>query len=233
MLITILIPFGFEWLVAAYTNEKPDFDIIWLLVAQKWFDASLVVGLLTYLIFRHRLPARDFGLTTARLGPQTAWGILTLIAVYATLAITVVIIGIIITVNPEFAPDIEQRTEFIGRLPVRDPWLSTLLLIPVVIHEEVIFRALLLPYLHRLTGKWWLAIAVSSALFAVLHIAQGGFAVMQILFVATVLAVFFLFSRSLWAVTLAHFCFNFLQFQLINLYEQIGIFTTSQPATPA
>ena len=66
-------------------------------------------------------------------------------------------------------------------------------------------------------GSWSAAIVISSAIFAVLHFDQGWIGVIQIMGVGTVFAVFFVLSRSLSAVVIAHFTFNFLQFQMMRL----------------
>jgi membrane protease YdiL (CAAX protease family) len=64
---------------------------------------------------------------------------------------------------------------------------------------------------------WTGAILLSSALFASLHIAQGWLGIVQIFPVGLALAVFFVLTRSLTAVILAHFLFDLVQTQLARL----------------
>jgi len=60
-------------------------------------------------------------------------------------------------------------------------------------------------------------VLISSLVFAALHIDQGLAGVFQVLGVSVVLALAFILTRSLCVVTIAHFAFNFLQFQLMRV----------------
>jgi membrane protease YdiL (CAAX protease family) len=102
-------------------------------------------------------------------------------------------------------------------LPVHSLGLTIALMVPVAVHEELIFRGLLLPYLRRIGWPWWLAIAASSGTFAVLHVAQGWLAIIQVFGISVVLATFFVLSRSLLSVIAAHFLFDVLQTQLARV----------------
>jgi len=190
-----------------------------ILIVSKYLEALQVVALLAYLVYRHKLPPQSFGLQTSRLGTQVGWGALTLGGTYAAMLLGLIPVGILIYTMPQTQHDLTERAKFMQVLPVQSMWSSVMLLVPVAIHEEVLFRGLLVPYLRRLTGGWVLAVALSSLLFASLHITQGWLAVLQILPVGATLAIFYVLSRSLLAVILAHFAFDFLQFQLVRLIQ--------------
>ncbi len=92
--------------------------------------------------------------------------------------------------------------------------VTVALLVPVAIHEETLFRGLLIPYLHRVGLGWPVAVLVSAAVFAALHITQGWLALPQIFAVGLILGGFFIWSRSLLAVMIAHFLFDLIQTEL-------------------
>jgi len=185
--------------------------------AAKWLDALLVVILTAYLVHRHRLSSVAFGLQTEGLGRQVLWAAGTLVGTYALLIPTVMMIGLLVWVFPELHRDLDRRLEFMRLMPLSSVGDTLLLLGAVGIHEDLLFRGLLIPYLRRVGCGWGGAVAVSAALFAALHVAQGWLAIVQVFTVGVALSIFFVLSRSLLAVILAHFAFDFLQFQLIRV----------------
>lgn len=74
--------------------------------------------------------------------------------------------------------------------------------------EELIMRAYLITRLRELTGKMWIGVFVSTALFAVYHIYQGQTAVVSVFGVGLALAVSFTASRSIWPAALAHWAID-------------------------
>lgn len=218
----LVVPHGFELaarLSAAGSeaeSARPDFD--WLIVTHQWFGALLAVSLAAYLVYRHHVPAAAFGLQPHRLGRQVLHGAATLGALYGVLAAMMIVISMLAALLPGVEHEFAQRKEFLGLLPIHSLPATLLLMLPVAIHEEVLFRGLLLPYLRRVGLSWTAAVLASTAVFAVLHIDQGVAGIAQVFFVGLVLAVGFLWSRSLTAVILAHFAFNVVQIQVIVRY---------------
>lgn len=217
----LLLPIGTPLVLGALAGSEAGLSSRYpshgVLIVEKYLEALLVVVLLAYLVYRHRLPAQAFGLQTHRLGRQFAWGAAALGGTYAAMMASVIPVAMLVWFVPQTQQDLTERAKFMQILPIQDVLASILLLVPVAIHEEVLFRALLIPYLRRLTGNWTLAIALSTVLFAALHITQGWLAVLQILLVGAALASFYVWSRSLLAVILAHFAFDFLQLQVARL----------------
>jgi membrane protease YdiL (CAAX protease family) len=187
----------------------------------KWVDVLLVASIAVYLLLRHRLPSASFGLRSGDLGLQLLWSLGALIAGYIYIVGSVVIILSVIALAPGLEKDLLHRVDFAQRMPVTSLFNSILLLIPVAIHEELLFRGLLLPYLRRVVGRWWLAILISSAIFGGLHFPQGWLGALQITGLGAVLAICFVLSRSLLAVTLAHFVFDLVQFQIVRLLPDL------------
>jgi membrane protease YdiL (CAAX protease family) len=224
VLVALLLPGAFNLvtvLLVRFTTGQDLRDVPLphgeLLTIDKWFDWALAAGLMAYFLLARRLPGAAFGLRRDQPLLQAVWALGTIAAIYLWLMCTVVLIYAILLLYPDALNDVLERTRMIELLPIHDWRRASLLLIPVAAHEEILFRGLLLPYLRRLTGHWWSAVLISSLVFAALHIDQGLAGVFQVLGVSVVLALAFILTRSLCVVTIAHFAFNFLQFQLMRV----------------
>ncbi len=192
-----------------------------LIVAAKWGEMIAAVTLLAYLLASRRLRPAVFGLSGKRPVAQLGWSLLTVLAVYGYLMLSVLVIQTLVQLGLiSLDQQIAQRVEFAEKLPVGG-WTTVVLLVAVAIHEEVLFRGLLLTYLRRVSGSWSIAVVGVSAIFAVLHIQQGTLAVVQVFGLSVVLCLMFIASRSLPALIAAHFVFDLIQFQLIHLLPQM------------
>ncbi len=219
-LVALLLPIGFE-LAAAFTlPEVPQVALGNVIIMQKWFDAALLVVLAGYFVYRQHVPAAAFGVHWQRPARQALWAVPALLAVYGVFLVFVVAITALALYYPQLEKDdLVRRTEFLKLLPVNDTLAIVLLLIPVAIHEELLFRGLLIPYLHRVGCNWVVAVLISTAVFAVLHFNQGWLGTIQVFGVGAVLGACFVLTRSLLAVVLAHFFFDLLQFQLVRVLQ--------------
>lgn len=181
----------------------------------KAVEAGTVCALAVYLGLRHRMSPRGFGLTIRALPAQLGWGVAALVAVYAYMAATVVAM---VPFASQLQPDLEKRVEMFRLFEdgLDRPASVALLLVPVVIHEELLFRGLMLPLLRRASGSWLVAVLLASAVFGALHLMQGVFGALQIFGLSIVLSVFFIFSRSLLAVLVAHYVFDFVQMAVVG-----------------
>jgi membrane protease YdiL (CAAX protease family) len=229
---TVLLQYGPQALLLALGAARFDVpDDERLILTGKIGELSLAGGLLAYLVLRHRLSPALFGLTTRRPLLQLAWGLAGVVCAYVAILALLPLMLLLLSLIPAFSEEISQRMEFVTALPAENLSLLAVLLTAVALHEEIVFRALMIPYLRRLTGNWTRAILLSSVLFAALHIpAQGLLGGVQILAVGISLAIVFALSRSLLAVTLAHFGFNFLQIQLVRFVQQFGEWPPWPPA---
>jgi len=198
------------------------------LIAGKWIEAACAGLFAAWLARRRRIPTIALGLRN-RPGQQALWGAATLGGVYVYLVGSSAVILLLLQVAPGLAPDLEHRIDWAQALPTDNLARSILLLIPVAVHEEVLFRALLLTYLRSLTGRWWAAILLSGLIFGALHFDQGVIGAFQIVGLGAVFAIFYWASRSLPAMIAAHFTFNLLQFQLLRVLETL--IPASQPAS--
>ena len=190
-----------------------------VIIVDKWISAALVLLFTVFLLRYYHLRPAAFGVRRDQLSTQAAWGLATLFGVYAAFAVSLAAVVVLLLLNPRLQEDLTNRAEFLGLLPVNSVLGAIALLIPVAIHEELLFRGLLIPFLRRLGLGWTWAIVASAAFFAVLHIGQGWLAIPQVFFIGIALGAFFVLSRSLLAVMIAHFCFDFAQLQLIRVLQ--------------
>ncbi len=219
LLASIVLPYLPSLLTTVGAEDIGMADIGPLVILQKWCEAGLAVGLLVYFVLRHGIRPATFGLRRDRIGQQLLWGVGTLAGVYAALVLSTIIVLALYMIFPELKSDLVKRVPFVNTMPVDSLVMTLTLLLAVAIHEEVVFRGLLLPYLRRVLGSWWLAGLASALIFAALHVPDQGLLAggIQILCIAVVLTVFFVLSRSLLAVALAHLLFDFFQFQIVRL----------------
>ncbi len=223
LLAAIVLPFAPSLLASVVGEAAGPPTIGPLVIIQTWCQAGLAVGLLLYFVLRHRIRPAAFGLRRDRIGQQLLWGLGALGGVYLALITTGLLMALLYLISPGVQEDLAKRLPYIEQMPVDQLGTTLILLVAVAINEEVIFRGLLMPYLRRVLGSWWWAAAISTLIFAGLHVPQQGIlgGGVQIFAIGIVLAVFFVLSRSLIAVTLAHLLFNFAQFQLIRVLPDL------------
>lgn len=186
-----------------------------VLIGWKWVQAALALGLLLFLLRQRDLGPANFGLRGDRVLMQVLLALPTMVGVYMYLIGSTVVVMSLIQLWPALARDIEQRVEFLEAIPQMSSVAAGALFTAVGLHEELLFRGLLLPFLRRLTGSWIAAVAVSCLLFGALHVTQGLIGAVQVTGLAVVLSIVFILSRSLITVVVAHAAFDFVQLQLL------------------
>lgn len=184
----------------------------------KWVEALFAVLIALYLIVRGGVRPASIGLGAPRPVRAVGWGLCGLVGAYVVVVVSVMVALPFVAGGP----DVDIREEFRDKIQFAEAFgrigylQFATVLIAVVIHEELLFRGLLLPQLRRATGSWPWAVVLSSLVFALLHFLQGPIAMLQISGVAVVLALVFIVSRSLYAVMIAHYLFNFAQFGVMH-----------------
>lgn len=186
------------------------------IVVLKLACAALSAATLLVLARGLHVPLRAFGLHRRRFGRQLLLSAPTLIAIYcAMLVIGLTLFFFFMGDNPE--EELRHRVEFVQSLGFSNPLLIVVTMIFVAIHEEIVFRGLLLPFLRRTGLPWWIAIGLASTLFGILHLPQGWTAALQITGVAVVLSVAFVLTRSLITVIVAHALFDLMGVTLMKV----------------
>jgi membrane protease YdiL (CAAX protease family) len=97
----------------------------------------------------------------------------------------------------------------------------------IAFSEELVFRGTLLGLLGRWTGPW-LAVVLSSVLFAAVHVAASitWARLLGVFLFGLLLALLRLRTRSLWPAIAAHWSFHFLSFALVLGLPPVGVSLT-------
>lgn len=106
--------------------------------------------------------------------------------------------------------------------------IEIIMMIIVAFVEELIFRGYLLNNLLESTNKW-VALAISSVLFALFHQANPDvsfFAIINILLAGLLLGLNYIFTKNLWFSMCFHFAWNYFQGPVLG-YEVSGLKLTS------
>lgn len=91
--------------------------------------------------------------------------------------------------------------------------IGLILMILVAYSEELIVRGYLLNNLMQSCNKW-VALAISSGFFALMHLANPGFTILSfanILLAGLLLGANYIYTKNLWFGMLLHFSWNFFQ----------------------
>ncbi len=227
VLVVVLTPYVLHmFLGLAFADAEQEIPAARMLQYQKWSEMLIASVLLGYLILRHKLPPAAFGLRLRGLPAQLGLAPVTLVGVYIAFIPSVIITMLIIVLFPAMQQDLQGRYHLITALSEQSFADTVWLMIPVAIHEEIVFRGLFIPYLKRVGMGWVGAALVSSAVFAALHIAQGWLGIFQVFSLGLAFAAAFILTRSLLVVALAHFGFNTIQLaiapMLLKWAEQSG-----------
>lgn len=177
---------------------------IWLLVdyaGAKLFPLLVIA----WLIRSKKMRPLDFGL-----GPQSARSFMVVFFI-------VTLVGTVIDQNGyALTAELPGGTPLGGMPVILSPmwnWIDlTLGLFMVAIVEELVFRGFMHTFISRYTVNPVAIVAISSIAFGLIHWSLGLHAVLVTAMIGAVFMIAYLRTRSLWAIMLAHFAINFIDF---------------------
>lgn len=190
----------------------------WAVQFAKGFWLAAILLSAWFVLWRHQLSPVVFGWPhrTDKFMKHFGATLLALLAAGMAWAFSTVVAGVLLISFPGLAEgDLQNRLDTLNQIPRSTWYMNAVLMLIVGMQEELLFRGMILPYLRRLSGSWVIAVMVSTLIFALAHFPQGAIAVIQIEFLALAFALVYLWTRSLVAVVMAHFLFNFVQIQII------------------
>ena len=177
---------------------------------------AFVVILFTALILRLRRQTwASVAMTRDRLGDNLLLGV-------ATAAIAgLMIFGFMLALTVAFPELRRQMEQNAGQISKMLPKLSIpaflLLAVIVGIWEELAFRGFMMMRLRRLTGRWTLAIFISTVIFTALHAAeQTPAALIAVSLLSISFSAVTIWRRSLVPAIIAHILWNFVQFVIVS-----------------
>jgi len=197
-----------------FVTGKDDVPQPWAMVAERVILAVATAGVVTALARRRGQSLASLGIRADRLWLAILCGLI------AYLTLMAYVVGVTQTAYA-FWPGAtkafrELERTLTGRLPRMDIAQMILFSSTVAISEEVLFRGLLLTRLRGLIGSWWAAIAIISAVFAVLHIPQGAVAVAVISGLSLLLSAWMVWRRNLIVPIIAHALFDLTSLVILN-----------------
>lgn len=120
----------------------------------------------------------------------------------------------------EMETRIQTLTKFLVAFEGTGELLLGLLVVAVLpgIGEELLFRGLMQPYVHRLTGNQHVAIWVTAFIFSAIHMQFYG--LLPRMMLGAMFGYLFAWSGSIWIAAFAHFVHNGLTLLLLYLHQQ-------------
>lgn len=162
-----------------------------------------LISLVFYFIWRNGEPLHRIGLTLKNFPKEAGWGLVLFIPViYATNYLENVLHAAGLSA-PTKLPSFLMAQGRAGLV------LAVVLVIVVAIVEETIFRGYLIRRLNTATRRPWVAVVLSSTIFSIGHGYEGMAGVITIFCLGTILAVVYLWRKSLIATMIIHFCIDF------------------------
>ena len=162
-----------------------------------------LISLVFYFIWRNGESLHRIGLTLRNFSKEAGWGLLLFIpVVYTTNYLGNLLRGAGLSAPAKLPSFLMAKGH--GGL-----FLAVVLVVVVAIVEETIFRGYLIQRLNTATRRPWAAVVLSSAIFSIGHGYEGTAGVITIFCLGTILAVVYLWRKSLIAPMILHFCIDF------------------------
>jgi membrane protease YdiL (CAAX protease family) len=205
------------WLLAGRFMRPRGFglriDFMWTEVVPALVAAAAVVGLGALLLRLQRLSGAAIGLRREGVESQVLWGVAAAVATYAVVFawswLSFFVRWLLWKSGHGHAAWLLRPSDPWARLDTNATVGSVLILwLAVAIGEEVLYRGLLLPRLHRVAGRWWVAVLGTSLVFGAGHLGGGLVYALAAFLMSVVWCLVFIRSRSLLAVVAGHFLYN-------------------------
>jgi membrane protease YdiL (CAAX protease family) len=168
--------------------------------------------LLGFIIRRkERLGWESVGLQRPRFGQTALWVLITIPAVAAALALSIVLMKVF---DLPFGSADAKKFE---QLPV---WVLAVVIARAGFVEEFFYRGYAIDRLQRLTGNRWFAIIFPLLLFGVVHYRQGWAGIIIATLTGAVMTAVYLYKRNLWIGIIVHFLVDFIPNILLPLFSK-------------
>jgi len=148
-------------------------------------------------------------------GADVGVGFLATLVTYGALICGSIVLALI---RPDLMEQSTQAQRAIEKTIPRTSFPTMILMMVLVaLWEEIVFRGFLLTRLYAILRRWWLAVPLGAALFAMGHYdLQGALATAVIWAVGILLGVLLAWRRSLLPGIVFHACFNIIGLSLLR-----------------
>jgi membrane protease YdiL (CAAX protease family) len=170
-----------------------------------------LVSLVIYFLWRNGEPVGEVGWVRRQWGQEAAWGVLLFLPAVSSINVLE---------RALHAAGFSAPSSLPSYLSVSSPGgaaLAFVLVIVVAVVEETIFRGYLISRLRTATGRTGAAVLLSSAIFSLGHGYEGTAGMVSVLALGVILALVYLWRRSLVAPIVMHFLTDFTSIVLAAL----------------
>jgi len=179
---------------------------VYLHVAATGVFALLLVW---FILHKDGQSFRSIGLHGRALAAEFLVALGTLVTIYGALFVTMIIWMVVSRFWPQAAETtIKERLALAELFPELPVGALVVFCLFVGFYEELLFRGFVLGRLKVVFGNWPAAVLASGAIFACGHLYEGTFAIAQIFVMSLILAVVYVWRRSVVGIGLAHAAFN-------------------------
>lgn len=131
-----------------------------------------------------------------------------------------IVFGVMMTLILLVPGAYEAQVENVGRLDEMIPNISLLaafgLACTIGVYEELLFRGFIMPRIRRLTGGWFTAVLLTTAVFTALHASdQVWTALVAVSMLSILFSVLTIFTRSIIPSIVAHMLWDFTIFVML------------------
>lgn len=131
-----------------------------------------------------------------------------------------IVFGVMMTLILLVPGAYEAQLENVGRLDEMIPKISLLaafgLACTIGIYEELLFRGFIMPRIRRLTGGWFTAVLLTTAVFTALHASEQVWtALVAVSMLSILFSVLTIFTRSIVPSIVAHMLWDFSIFVML------------------
>lgn len=175
-----------------------------------WRTAVAVVVILAITRIR-RLSMPSIGLSFRRIWLNIFLGLGLFILIFVAVIVFALLINIFFPrLNEEFQENAQMIMDAVPRVSAAG---FVLISLSIGLYEELIFRGFLMPRLRRASGSWILAVLITTAVFAVLHLQdQAPAALLAITALSLAFSTITILRHSIIPAIIAHALFDLYMF---------------------
>ncbi|MGE5619969.1 MAG: lysostaphin resistance A-like protein [Sphingomonadaceae bacterium] len=203
--------------LSLFSLGTPQVGFVLLAISTIFRDLALV-ALIAFFLWRNGESPGRIGWTSQSLGTNLLLGVL----LFPVVLIGAAALGALLRSLGLSGPA-ESTPSFLLPRGYAEVALGIVLVAVVAVSEETIFRGYLITRLVGVTGSTTLAVIVSSVIFSLGHGYEGTAGIVAVGAMGLVLALLFVWRRSLVAPTTIHFLNNFVGIVLLPLGGTSGM----------
>lgn len=211
VVLFLIVP---SMILSLFVTQLNELQFLFVALSTIMRDLGLLF-LVLFLAWRNREPMRRMGWRWERAGVEILWGVALFFPVYYAAGLLQSLLQRVGLSAPETA-----AMPFAAQKGTLELVLAVLLVIVVAISEETLFRGYLILRFTQIADNRWVALIVSSGIFALGHGYAGSAGVLTVLVIGFALGLVFIWRHSLIAPVIIHFLQNFVGIVVAPFLQQ-------------